>query len=201
MSLEGATPDGPRISPLPPREWPNEMTQALGALRPSNARHPFPRRGDDRPKGLNALGTLARYPALTEAFHTLNGHVLFASTLSVRQRELLVLRVAALRRAEYEWAQHVVLAGDAGIEADEVARVAAGPDAPEWSSLERAMLCAVDELIADAVVHDATWKVLADELDERQLMDLIFTVGTYDVLAMAFRSLGVELDADLIAGE
>lgn len=201
MGLEGEAPDGPRISPLPPREWPNEMTRALGALRPANPRHPFPKQDEGRPKGLNALGTLARYPALTEAFHTLNGHVLFASTLSVRQRELLVLRVAAVRRADYEWAQHVVLARDAGIDPDEVARVAAGPDAPGWSSLERAMLYAVDELIADAMVRDATWKVLADALDERQLMDLIFTVGAYDSLAMAFRSLGVELDADLIAGE
>ena len=29
-------------------------------------------------------------------------------------------------------------------------------------------------------------------------MDLVFTVGAYDVLAMAFRSFGVELDADLL---
>ena len=46
---------------------------------------------------------------------------------------------------------------------------------------------------------DGTWQVLAGELDEQQLMDLVFTVGAYDVLAMAFRSFGVELDADLIA--
>jgi hypothetical protein len=59
------------------------------------------------------------------------------------------------------------------------------------------MLAAVDELVADARVTDPTWAVLADELDEHQLMDLVFTVGTYDLLAMAFRSFGVELDEDL----
>ena len=59
------------------------------------------------------------------------------------------------------------------------------------------MLEATDQLIATAMVSDATWKVLAAELDAQQLMDLVFTIGTYEILAMAFRSFGVELDEDL----
>ena len=187
----------PRIPPLPARDWPEEMREALAALRPPNPRHPFPLRGDGRPKGLNALGTLARHPALARAYHTFNGHVLFASTLSPRQRELLVLRVAAVRHADYEWAQHVILARDAGLTSDEIARVSEGPDAAGWSRLDQAMVRAVDELIRDALVSDGTWQVLAGDLDDQQLMDLVFTVGAYDVLAMAFLSFGVQLDADL----
>jgi len=173
------------------------MREAMAALRPPEPRHPFPRQDDDRPKGLNVLGTLAQHPALTRAFHTFTGHVLFASTLSPRERELLVLRVAFLRGSEYEWAQHAVMAGDAGISPEEVERVAAGPDVDGWLPLERAMLAAVDELIVDAVISDDTWATLAGELDTQQLMDLVFTVGAYETLAMAFRSFGVELDADL----
>jgi alkylhydroperoxidase family enzyme len=195
VSQDAPTPA--RIPPLPPEAWPPEMGPALAALLPSEPRHPLPRRREDRPKGLNVLGTLARHPTLARAFHTFNGHVLFATTLSVRQRELLILRVASVRRSEYEWAQHVVLAGDAGIDDDEVDRIVEGPDAPGWSPLEQAMLRAVDELVADALVADATWEALARELDEHQLMDLIFTVGAYDLLAMAFRSFGIELDDDL----
>ncbi|MBV9411348.1 MAG: carboxymuconolactone decarboxylase family protein [Acidimicrobiia bacterium] len=173
------------------------MRDALAALRPPNPRHPMPPRGDGRPKGLNVLGTLAHHPELTRAFNTFNGHVQFATTLSPRQRELLVLRVAHLRHAAYEWAQHVVLAGDAGVTAAEVARVAEAPSAPEWSPLERAMLTAVDELVADAMITDDTWSALSTELDEPQRMDLVFTVGAYELLAMAFNSFGIELDADL----
>jgi alkylhydroperoxidase family enzyme len=173
------------------------MREALAALRPPEPRHPLPERGGDRPKGLNVLGTLARHPVLARAFHTFNGHVLFASTLSARQRELLVLRVAAVREAEYEWAQHVVLAADAGLDAGEVAAIAEGPGAPGWSPLERAMLAAVDELVGEATIADGTWEALARELDEQQIMDLVFTVGAYDLLAMAFRSFRVELDDDL----
>jgi len=195
--MTSGTSEGPRLRPLPPAEWPATMREALAALRPPDARHPLPARGGDRPKGLNVLGTLALHPELARAFHTFNGHILFATTLSVRHRELLVLRVAAVRQAEYEWAQHVVLAADAGIDEGEVARIAEAPASAGWSPLERAMLAAVDELLGDACIADATWEVLAGELDERQLMDLVFTVGAYDLLAMAFRSFGVELDGDL----
>jgi alkylhydroperoxidase family enzyme len=191
-----ATPDQVRLSPLPPKQWPAEMRGALEALQPPNPRHP-PLTKPGRPKGLNALGTLARHHELTRAWHTFNGHVLLQSTLSPRQRELLVLRVATLRRSDYEWAQHAVLAQDVGLSEDEVARIAVGPDAPGWSSLESAMLRATDELIADAKITDATWSALCDALDEQQLMDLVFTVGAYEVLAMAFRSFGVQLDDDL----
>lgn len=187
---------GARIAPLAPRDWPGAMREALAALRPPDARLAAPRT-EGRPKALNALGTLAHHPELARAFHTFNGHVLFTSTLTERQRELLVLRVAAVRRCEYEWRQHAVLALDVGIGPDELARVVEGPSAPGWDPLERALLAAVDELVADAAVADATWAVLAAHLSTQQCMDVVFTVGAYDLLAMAFRSFGIELDADL----
>ncbi len=185
-----------RLTPLPPKDWPESMRAALAALRPADARHPRPVT-EGRPKALNALGTLALHPELTKAFNAFNGYILFSSTLTPRQRELLVLRVAALRRSAYEWAQHSVLAADVGLDADEVARIAEGPHAPGWSTQDRAMLSAVDELIGEGEIADETWALLSTELDVQQVMDLVFTVGAYEVLALAFRSFGIELDDDL----
>jgi AhpD family alkylhydroperoxidase len=186
-----------RIDPLPVREWPETMRDAMAALRPASPRHPFPSQDPDRPKGLNALGTLARHPTLTTAYNTFNGHILFGTTITPRQRELLVLRVAVLRKCEYERRQHEVLAADNGLSDDEIVRVAEGPDAAGWSSLDQALLRAADDLIGDGVIADSTWTVLAGELDVEQLMDVVFTIGAYEVLAFAFRSFGVELDDDL----
>lgn len=186
-----------RIDPIPPGEWPPGMTDALAALRPPNPRYPYPSRDPSRPKGLNALGMLAHHPELTTAYNHFNGHVLFASTITPRQRELLVLRVAVLRDADYEWAQHAVLAGDAGISEEELTRVRSGPGDTGWSPFEAALLTAADELVHDARLSDATWSTLAVELDVQQLMDVVFTVGAYDLLAMAFRTFDVELDDDL----
>jgi len=185
----------PRITPVPRAEWTEEIVQAIAALQPPDA--PPVRRRKGGSKGLNVLGTLARHPRLMRAYHSFNGHILYTSSLSPRQRELLILRVAARRDAQYEWEQHVALAEDVGIDAQEIARIAEGPDATGWSPADAAMVGAVDELIDDAMITDATWAVLSETMDEHQLMDLVFTVGAYDLLAMAFRSFGVELDEDL----
>lgn len=186
-----------RLPPIPVQGWPPAMRDALAAMAPPNPRHPVPERRDDRPKGRNLLGMFAHHPELTRAYNTFNGHLLFATTLTPRQRELLVLRVGALRDAEYEWLQHKVIATDLGMTAEEIARVAEGPDADGWAPLDAALLRAVDELVADARIGDQTWAVLAAELDAQQLLDLVFTVGAYEVLAMAMRTFAVEVDEDL----
>ncbi|MEB8336226.1 carboxymuconolactone decarboxylase family protein [Streptomyces endophyticus] len=195
-----AGPTGPRIAPLPVRQWPPQMHEALAALTPAAPRHPVPEKGAKRPKGLNALGVLAHYPELTRAFNVFNGHLLFATTLTIRQRELLILRISAVREATYEWRQHVWIARhEAGMTDEEIERIGEGPEAAGWSEEERFLLRAVDELIADARIADATWRGLAKELDERQLMDVVFSVGAYDTIAMVFRTFDVVLDDDLKA--
>jgi alkylhydroperoxidase family enzyme len=169
------------------------MREAFAVLSPP-ADRPRP---EGRPKGLNALGMLAWHPQLAHAYNIFTGQMLYGSTLTPRQRELLVLRVAAVRDSQYEWAQHVASAADNDIDADEVERIAVGPEAPRWSDHERALLRAVDELVGDALIGNETWALLAAELEEQQLMDLVFTVGVYEVFAMALRTFAVPLDDDL----
>jgi 4-carboxymuconolactone decarboxylase len=152
---------------------------------------------ENRPKALNTLGTFAHHPELAQAYFTLNGHVLSATTLSERQRELVVMRVAAVRQSSYEWYQHLFVARDAGLTDEEIGRIAYGPDAPLWNDLEAAILRAVDEMITDGGISAPTWNVLATELDTRQILDLIFTAGSYDVLAWMFKSLQLAIDDDI----
>lgn len=187
----------PRIPPLPREEWPPEIVDAIAALRGTKQRHPILTTEGGRPKGINALGTLANHIDLMSAYHTFTGHLLYNITLSLRQRELLILRVAHVRDCEYEWLQHVVVASDLGVTDEEIARVREGGAADGWDELEGALVLAVDELIRDAEVSDATWSVLAEHLDTQQLMDMVFAVGAYDLLAMAFRTFGVPVDPDL----
>lgn len=184
-----------RLPPIPEADRTPEMTEFIDGFR-SKVNSGGPE--SERASGTNLLGTLARYPALAKAFLGFNSHLLRGTTLAPRQRELLVLRVASIRRSDYEWAQHVILARKFGITDDEIARIAGDPQSPEWSATERALLAAVDELLDDGTVGDATWQVLAGELDDRQLMDLVFTVGAYALLGMALRSFGVEPEDELL---
>ncbi len=174
------------------------MSEALAAAyRPEDPRHPVPPRDPASPSGLNAMGVLAHHPELTAAYNQLIRHALYFTTITPRQRELLVLRVAHVRGAAYEWAQHVYQAGVAGLTPEEMARVRTGPSATEWAPLDRALLAAADELVADARIGEQTYDALSSELDTQQLMDVVFTVGAYEVFAMAMRTFDVELDDDL----
>lgn len=185
-----------RVDPLQPKQWPPTMREALAAMNPPVRRHE-PIATEGRPKGLNVLGALAHHPELARAFFTFNGHLLSATSLTPRQRELLILRTAVLRQSEYEWAQHVVIAGDVGISRSEVSAIAWGPDASTWSDIDAALLRIVDELVTDGVIGDATWATLTAHLATDQILDAIFTVGAYETLGWMLRSFGVELDADV----
>ena len=185
-----------RIEPIKIRQWPPEMRDAVAAMAPPAPRHSRPIL-ENRPKSRNTLGSFAHHPALARAFFTFNGHILMATTLTERQRELLVMRVATLRKSAYVWAQHVFMARDAGLTDEEIARIAYGPDAPFWTDLEAALLRSVDELIGDGAINATTFATLAAELNEQQLLDVIFTVGAYETIAFMMRSLDLALDDDI----
>jgi alkylhydroperoxidase family enzyme len=107
---------------------------------------------------------------------------------------LLVLRSAWLCRGSFEWEQHVAIAHDVGISPDEVERVASGAGDPAWTPYEAALLRSVDELHATGSITDATWMVLAGELDEVQLVELPFLVGQYHLVAYVQNALRVAPD-------
>jgi len=59
------------------------------------------------------------------------------------------------------------------------------------------LLRATDELHKDAHISDATWQGLSKQYDKKQLMDVVFTVGQYNLVSMALNTLGVQLDGGL----
>ena len=170
----------PRVSPLPEAERSAEQRElaarfaALGMA--------------------NAVGTYLRYPALAAAILPYTEYLLTASTLPPRDREILWLRTAWLARSNYLWAHRVPAARRAGLTAAEIARIAAGPDDPNWAAFEAALLRAADELHVDAFVSDATWEVLAESYDANQLTDLVYGVGEITMHADVANTLRIAIE-------
>ena len=81
-----------------------------------------------------------------------------------------------------------------GLTDDEILRITKGPDDPGWSDFDAALIRAADELFHDAIISDATWNALSQRYDEKQLMDVVFTVGQYNMVSWALNSLGVQLE-------
>jgi alkylhydroperoxidase family enzyme len=176
------------------------MRETLAAFRPTAAgRGRASGTGDGaRREPGNLICTFACYPELARAYLAFNAHVQYATTLPARQRELVILRVAVRTKSEYEWAQHVPMGADVGLTPEELSDIVAGPGSPAWESLDQSVLYAVDELLDCASVSNATWANLARHWEERQIMDLVFTVGAYQTLAMALRSFEIEPDDEIV---
>jgi alkylhydroperoxidase family enzyme len=177
----------PRIPPQAPEEWAEDLRAALSADLGDR-----PRLGE-----LNIFTTLARHPELFKTWMPFASYLLIGATLPFADRELLILRTGYNCRSPYEWGQHVRIATDGGIERDLIERVAAGPDAPGWNERQSLLLRAADELHANAVISDRTWKGLEGELDERQLIELPFLVGQYHLVAFVLNSLAVQPEPGL----
>lgn len=174
----------PRLAPIPQADWSDEVQKIL-------------RPNVEQGSVFNIFKTLAHHPDLLRRWLVFGNHVLFKSTLPPRERELVILRIGWLCEAEYEWAQHVKIGKDAGLTDAEIERIKAGPNARGWNEPDTLLLQATDELRRAAFISDATWKGLSAHFDAKQLMDVVFAVGQYNLVSMALNTLGVQLDDGL----
>ncbi len=149
-------------------------------------------------RDLNLFRVMMHHPALTRRWTVFAGHVLQKQTLPLRERELLILRIGWLNEAEYEWAQHVEIAKRGGISEAEIEEIKAGPKG-RWNKHEAALLQAADDLFENSVVSDATWATLSASYNIQQMMDVVFTIGQYNLVSWALNSFGVPLD-DFLPG-
>ena len=175
----------PRVPPLPEAEW----TDAQRAL--------VERYAPDGNPG-NALRTLVRVPALADRVFPFMGYIARDSTLSPRHRAMLILRTAWLTQSANLWATHASRAGESGLSAAEVQRVAEGP-AEGWSEFEAVLLGLADELFRNASVTDQTWDTLAEQYDLYNMVDAVVTVNETTSNAILFNSLGIQPDDDTTA--
>jgi 4-carboxymuconolactone decarboxylase len=175
----------PRVAPIDESQWSDAVKETLRQIKVGQGEVP------------NIFKTLAHHPDLLKRWLVFGNHVLFKSTIPARERELIILRIGWLCEAEYEWAQHVRIGKQAKLTDDEVHRIKVGPTAAGWSERDKVLLEATDELHKDAFITDATWQGLSKHYNTKELMDIVFAVGQYNLVSMALNTLGVQLDPEL----
>jgi AhpD family alkylhydroperoxidase len=177
----------PRIPPLPREEWTDEARAVFGYFEG--------RTGRENGSRSNLIMTLANHPRFATAYLAFGRMLLEQSSLSDWTRELLTLRVGWLGRCEYEWVNHETPARNAGMTDAQIEAIKAGPEAWTWPGPDRAVLEAIDQLVAGGRIDDATWAALSASYDTHQLMELVFTIGHYQTLAWAADVFGIEVEA------
>jgi alkylhydroperoxidase family enzyme len=172
----------PRVASVPAEDWTAEQREIV---EPMLARGPV----------LNIFRTFLTHPAAARAFLVWGGYILSRkSTLPPREREIVILRTGFLCRSGYEWTQHVPIARRAGLTDAEIARIKIGADAAGWSEADAALLRAADDLHREQFITEPVWTELTRHFEERQRMDMVFTVGQYTQVSMLLNSFGVQLD-------
>lgn len=211
--------DGPRLEPVELNELSSGLLAIMTRMESVNGVLQSGAEGDrggtqdlrtqvltDPAAAAQSQDVLARLPLLPEivrtmlrhaelfAVHTDVGlHLLAKGALSLRDRELAVLRIAWLCQAPYEWGEHVLVGKRFGLSSDDIARVIDGPDASGLTEHDSAIIRAVDELHRDAMISDATWNTLAKQFNEQQLIELPIVVGQYQSVAYYQNSLRLRL--------
>lgn len=134
------------------------------------------------PPGMEPIGlfrTLAKNPRVLRRLR--KGGLLDPGRISLRQRELVILRTTALAGAEHEWGVHAAFfAAAAGLDAAALhATVHASPDAAPWTPDESLLLRACDELHATAHLSDDLFAALRERFEEDQILEVLALCGFY----------------------
>jgi alkylhydroperoxidase family enzyme len=118
------------------------------------------------------------------------GHV------TLREREIVILRVCANNRSEYEWGVHVSgFATRAGLSSEQVAAtVEPGSEAVCWAARDRLLIRLCDEVHAGTTVSDALWTELAVEFSEEALLELLLLNGIYRTISVLTNTLQMPLE-------
>jgi len=175
-------PIAPRVAPLAEREW-DEISRKI--LRSDRSR--------EKPIA-NVYSTLARYPHFLKAWVDFGEYILRSTALQPEDTEFVVLRTAWLRRCTYVWSHHLELAYKVGLVTPDSALEIF--DVDRRSESQSILLDATDELIRDGALSAAVWARVSAEFSDVQVVDLIATVGQYNLLASLLNSLGVPLEPE-----
>jgi alkylhydroperoxidase family enzyme len=119
------------------------------------------------------------------------------SPLSMRQREIVILRVTARSGCEYEWGVHVTgFARHVGLSDDQVAATVHGAaDNGLWTDEEQVLIATVDALLDHKRLSDGEWARLRAHVDEAQALEIIQLTAFYHGVALICGALDLPLEA------
>jgi 4-carboxymuconolactone decarboxylase len=129
---------------------------------------------------------LLNSPPLAQGWEQLLTAVRNRSSVPAALREMVILRVAVLNRAPYEFEAHVPHALAAGMPSEKIEALRdpeAGTQATMFSELERNVIALTDAMTRDIDVPDSVFDPLKPFFNEQQRVDLVATVASYNMVS------------------
>jgi len=117
----------------------------------------------------------------------------FGTTIDDTLREILILRVAALSRCEYELFHHRSIARNLGFDGDVVEAIIRGEYAT-LSERERAVARFTSEVVTDVAPSDEALAAVRAHFPPAQIFEMVALIGGYMMTARVVGVGGVEID-------
>lgn len=152
-------------------------------------------------EGRPALGmvyvAMFNNPGVARRVGALGEHLRFAGTLPDRVREAVILRYAARRGLEYEWAHHVRPAQLAGLSQEIIAGLARQTPPIGLDSVQRAAVEAVDHVVADEEIPAAVQRSITEAVGDGGVVELVALCGLYALMGYMTTAFAIEPEPGL----
>lgn len=135
---------------------------------------------------------LLNSPAICEGWEQLMTAVRYKTSLSDRLRELIILRIAVLNDAPYEFNAHAPIAEKAGVSPEEIDAVRQTPPGAALSEHERRVLALTDAMTRDIHVSDDLFDSVTQGMSDTEKVEIAATVASYNMVSRFLVGLHVE---------
>jgi 4-carboxymuconolactone decarboxylase len=151
--------------------------------------------GDAGVKQVNLYRCLAHAPGLLRAWIAFAWALRGNSATSRRMRELMILRTAMLHESHYEWHQHIHMATELGVSAEEVAELESWQTSSLFDAGTKAALAFTDAIV-EGKVPEAINDELAEHFNETQRIELTVTAAFYSMVPRVLDALDVPIEEE-----
>lgn len=134
---------------------------------------------------------LLNSPEMAQAWEEFLSAVRQRSSLSPDLRELIILRVAVLNHAPYEFAAHVDHAQKAGLSNEKIQAVKVRSISPIFTQREQLVLELADTMTQQIDVPESLFERIAQHYAGKELLDLCITIGAYNMVSRVLVALQI----------
>lgn len=106
-------------------------------------------------------------------------------------RELMILRVAVLNHASFEFEAHIPHALRAGVSAEKIEWIKLGEIDQRFTATERLHLQLTDEMTQNLRVKDALMDALNAQYTPKEVVEIVATIATYNMVSRFLVALNI----------
>lgn len=145
---------------------------------------------------LNLDRQLLHSAPVASGWNTYLGSIRTGGILDGGVRELVILLVALLNRAPYEFVQHAPVALAEGVPQAKIDGLSDWRQSTLYSTLERDVLAYTEAMTVEVQVAQPVFDAVRAHFSDRELVELTATVAAYNMVSRFLEALQIEPESD-----